>query len=512
MTGHVLIIDYGSQYTQLIARKIRAAGYYAEIWPAGSPVTEPLAKKPGALILSGGPDSVEAPGAPQLDEALLEAHLPILGICYGMQLLARRLGGELACQTQGGEYGPARLTVTDSPLWAGLGQKTFSVWMSHGDRVKRPPKGFTTIGQTQDLPQAAMAAPDKAIYGLQFHPEVHHTFGGEKILENFLKIAGLSPDWRLDSFVTTTVKAIQEKTQGGRVLCALSGGVDSTVAAVLLAKAVGENLRCVFVDNGLLRHNEAIEVETALKAAFPKLNLTVAKAQKFFLDQLKGVVDPEEKRRIIGKAFIEVFTKEAAKLGPIDFLAQGTLYPDVIESISPHGPSAMIKSHHNVGGLPKDLPFALIEPLRDLFKDEVRALGEELGVPRELLWRQPFPGPGLAIRIVGEVTEPDLAIVRQADLIIREELEKSGLAEDIWQAFAVLLPVKSVGVMGDGRTYQRAVAIRAVTSVDAMTADWARLPDSLLTRWSSRLINEVNGLNRVLYDISTKPPSTIEWE
>ncbi|MDR1607625.1 MAG: glutamine-hydrolyzing GMP synthase [Deltaproteobacteria bacterium] len=511
MSGHVLIIDYGSQYTQLIARKVRALGYYAEILPAGLEVEPALAKEPGALILSGGPASVEAPGAPTLDEKLLAANLPTLGVCYGMQLLAKSLGGRLT-SSEGGEYGPADLTTAPSPLWRDLPSQKISVWMSHGDRVSQIPEGFVVIGQTADLSIAAMAKPEKNLYGLQFHPEVHHTQGGETILRNFLELAKLTADWRMDSFIQKSILAIQEKTRGARILLGLSGGVDSTVTAAILDRAVGKNLYCVFVDNGLLRHNEAEEVSQYLKKAFPQLNLIVANAGDLFLTNLKGVVDPEKKRQIIGQTFIDVFTEEANKLGPIDFLAQGTLYPDVIESISPFGPSALIKSHHNVGGLPENLQFELIEPLRDLFKDEVRVLGAELGVPHELLWRQPFPGPGLAIRIVGEVTPEALTVVRHCDLIIREELEKSGLAKDIWQAFAVLLPVKSVGVMGDGRTYFKAVAIRAVTSVDAMTADWARLPDTLLARWSSRLINEVAGVNRVLYDISTKPPSTIEWE
>jgi GMP synthase (glutamine-hydrolysing) len=428
-----------------------------------------------------------------------------------MQLLAKNLGGELAVGVAG-EYGPAELKVVGaSPLFTDL-KKRFPVWMSHGDRVVKCPPGFTVIGQTQDLPTAAMADPKRQIYGLQFHPEVHHTQDGEKILKNFLNLAKVDPTWRMDSFVQTTVASLAEKIQNHRVLLALSGGVDSTVTAVLLAKAIGSNLECVFVDNGLLRENEAAWVETTLRAAFPRLKLTVAKAEEAFLSRLVGVTDPEEKRRIVGHTFIEVFKAEAAKLGPIDFLAQGTLYPDVIESISPHGPSSLIKSHHNVGGLPDQMPFPLIEPLRDLFKDEVRALGAELGVPAELLWRQPFPGPGLAIRVVGEVTNEALSLLRHADRVVQEELVASDLEEEIWQAFAVLLPVKSVGVMGDGRSYSRAVAIRAVTSVDAMTADWARLPDSLLARWSTRLVNEVPGVNRVLYDISTKPPSTIEWE
>ncbi|MDR2140821.1 MAG: glutamine-hydrolyzing GMP synthase [Deltaproteobacteria bacterium] len=537
MSGHALIIDYGSQYTQLIARKTRAAGYYAEILPAGQPLGPALAKEPGALILSGGPASVNSPGAPTLDPAILASELPILGVCYGMQLLTQNLGGRVgraptnpeasdganqirARQTgdpqsgdlKGGEYGPAEFSLTvDSPLWAGLGPR-LEVWMSHGDSVTALPPDFEVIGQTRDLPRAAMASAAKKIYGLQFHPEVHHTQGGERILLNFLRLAGLEPTWRVGSLVETLTADLARQIGDGQVLLALSGGVDSTVAAALLSRAIGKNLHCVFVDNGLLRHQEAQEVKAALLGEFPDLNLIAVDAAQLFLSRLRGVTDPEKKREIIGQAFVDVFTAEAKKLGPIEFLAQGTLYPDVIESSSPYGPSAMIKGHHNVRWLSKDLAFTLVEPLRDLFKDEVRVLGASLGLPEKLLWRHPFPGPGLAIRILGEVTEEALAVTRQADKIILEELERSGLAREVWQAFAVLLPVKSVGVMGDGRSYLRALAIRAVTSVDAMTADWARLPDSLLARWSSRLINEVPGINRVLYDISTKPPSTIEWE
>ncbi|MDR2339636.1 MAG: glutamine-hydrolyzing GMP synthase [Deltaproteobacteria bacterium] len=513
MPGHALIIDYGSQFTQLIARKSRALGYYAEIIPAGAPLAGPLSQGPGALVLSGGPASVEEPGAPGLDPLILESGLPILGICYGMQLLGKAMGGRLSREAHG-EYGPAELfPVMDTPLFGKKdGDGSLRVWMSHGDRVEAMPSGFELTARTRDLPCAAMSDFKRKIHCLQFHPEVHHTEGGELMLKGFYEDAGMPSGWRMSSFAKEAVEGIRKTVGDGKVLLGLSGGVDSTVAAVLLHRAVGRQLHCVFVDNGLLRGGECLEVSEALRSAFPDLNLIVRDAADSFLEALRGVSDPEAKRKAIGKRFIEVFGEEAAKLGKVDFLAQGTLYPDVIESVSPQGPSALIKSHHNVGGLPDSLPFTLIEPLRYLFKDEVRKLGSELGVPEALLWRHPFPGPGLAIRIIGPVDSFGLGLLRKADAIVLGELEAAGLQREVWQAFAVLLPVHSVGVMGDGRSYGRVVAIRAVTSVDAMTADWARLPPELLGRLSSRIINEVPGVNRVLYDISPKPPSTIEWE
>ncbi|MDR2404761.1 MAG: glutamine-hydrolyzing GMP synthase, partial [Deltaproteobacteria bacterium] len=487
--------------------------YYAEILPAGLPLEGPLAQGPGALVLSGGPASVEEEGAPGLDPLIMESGLPVLGICYGMQLLGKYLGGRLSRESHG-EYGPADLyPLVDTPIFSALGGLSpVRVWMSHGDRVEEVPPEFRVTAKTKDLPVAAMSHKTKKIHCLQFHPEVHHTQGGLEMLKAFFQDAGLKPGWKMSSFAIDTMEDISRTVGNKKVILGLSGGVDSTVAAVLVYRAIGENLHCVFVDNGLLRDNEAGEVYEALRASFPSLNITVRDASVEFLKRLKGISDPETKRKIIGGCFIDVFKEEAGKLGEVDFLAQGTLYPDVIESISPQGPSALIKSHHNVGGLPENLPFTLIEPLKYLFKDEVRALGEELKVPEKLLWRHPFPGPGLAIRIIGPVEEESLVLLRKADRIVREELEAFGLAREVWQAFAVLLPVHSVGVMGDGRSYGKVVAIRAVTSVDAMTADWARLPPELLERFSSRIINEVPGVNRVLYDISSKPPSTIEWE
>ncbi len=506
----VLIIDYGSQVTQLIARRVREAGVYSEILPSWASSEEIKGRDPGAIILSGGPSSVEDQGAPALSPAVLELGVPVLGICYGLQLLAHHLGGVLA-RSADREYGPAELTVTGScPLFEGLA-KTSRVWMSHGDKVNRPPEGFEVLAETQNLKVAAIGHDARKIYGVQFHPEVHHSEIGVGLIKNFLSLAGLKSDWNMASFVERSLAEMKKQVGDGQVICALSGGVDSTVVAVLLNRAIGPNLHCIFVDNGLLRQGEVEEVRDNI-AAHHKLNLTVVDAADLFLGRLAGVEDPEEKRKIIGHTFIEVFEKEAAKLGRVDFLAQGTIYPDVIESVSPLGPSVTIKSHHNVGGLPEKMNMALVEPLRELFKDEVRGVAAELGLPEEFIWRQPFPGPGLAIRVIGAVAKDQLDVLRRADQIVQEELKASGWYRKIWQGFAVLLPLKTVGVMGDGRTYENVVAIRAVNSVDAMTADWSRLPYDFLETLSRRIINEVEGVNRVVYDISSKPPSTIEWE
>ncbi|MBI5888567.1 MAG: glutamine-hydrolyzing GMP synthase [Deltaproteobacteria bacterium] len=507
----VLILDFGSQYTQLIARRVREARVYCEIHPFNKGIDFVNAYKPRAIILSGSPSSVYDRKAPVISPEIFDLGIPILGICYGMQLMARLLGGKVERSSRR-EYGPADLIIDGSgDLFSGLGRKLL-VWMSHGDRVEKAPFGFKSIAHSSNSAICAMSSTGRRIYGVQFHPEVAHTPEGHEILENFLfRICKLKPSWTMKSFVDTAVAGIRAKAGGDRVVCGISGGVDSAVAAALVHRAIGKNLTCIFVDNGLLRRDEAAKVEAALRKNF-KMNIRCVDASERFLERLRGVSDPERKRKIIGNEFIHVFEEEARKIKGVKFLAQGTLYPDVIESVSFKGPSATIKSHHNVGGLLKKMKLRLVEPLRELFKDEVRLLGRELGMKDEVVDRHPFPGPGLAIRIIGPVTKERCAILREADAIVIEEIRKAGLYGKIWQAFAVLLPIKTVGVMGDERTYENTVAVRAVESVDGMTADWYRMPADALARISTRIINEVRGVNRVVYDISSKPPSTIEWE
>ena len=512
----ILVLDFGSQYTQLIARRVREAHVYSEIWPYNVPLARILNARPNGLIFSGGPASVYDRKAPTLPQVLLDAGIPILGICYGMQLVTHLLGGVVA-RAAHREFGPADLEITDrTDLFKGFEGQTIGprVWMSHGDRIEQMPPGFVAIARTANSPIAAMKSvdPRRRIYCLQFHPEVAHTMRGATILQNFVRdICGCKADWTMRSFQAESIAAIRSQVGSGKVLCALSGGVDSSVAAVLTHEAVGDQLTCLFVDHGLLRKGEARKVSETFSKHF-KLKLKVIDASSRFLNALKGVNDPERKRKIIGRAFITEFEGFARRTPKLDWLVQGTLYPDVIESTSFKGPSATIKTHHNVGGLPARMRLRLIEPLRELFKDEVRELGKELGLPDEIIRRQPFPGPGLAIRILGPVTKERLAIVREADAIVEEEIRKAGLYDMVWQAFGVLLPIRTVGVMGDQRTYENVVAVRAVTSQDGMTADWARLPADLLASISTRVINEVKGVNRVVFDISSKPPSTIEWE
>jgi len=509
----IIILDFGSQYTQLIARRIREAGVYCEILPFSTPLSDIQSINPRGLVLSGGPASVYDDNAPRSEPGLISAvNCPVLGICYGLQLIAYQLGGEVEPSKSRG-YGYGRLTVVDETtrLFAGL-PGDMDVWLSHGDRVTRLPEGFHMTAKTADGVNA-FENPSQKIYGVQFHPEVAHTPMGGQILRNFLfEICGCKGDWSPAAAIEEQIASIRETAgENDQVICGLSGGVDSSVAAALVHRAIGDRQTCIFVNNGVLREGE-FETTLALLKQSLKLNIHGVDASRRFLDALKGVVDPETKRKIIGKTFIDVFEAEAKRIGDVKFLVQGTLYPDVIESVSVRGPSVTIKSHHNVGGLPEKMNLKLIEPLRELFKDEVRIIGRELGVPEEILSRHPFPGPGLAVRIIGDITEERLQIVRAADRILDEELRRSELYGSVWQAFAVLLPVSTVGVMGDERTYERVVAIREVTSVDGMTADWARLPHDLLARVSSRIVSEVKGVNRVVYDVSSKPPSTIEWE
>jgi GMP synthase (glutamine-hydrolysing) len=507
----ILVIDFGSQYTQLIARRIREFNVYSEIIPCNAPFSEIKKRKPAGIILSGGPASVYENSAPSIDKEIFNLGIPILGICYGMQLITHLLGGKVS-KAEKREYGKAILKIDDfSDLFSDVSSETV-VWMSHADKITEMPQGFIRLAHTENSPYAAMAYREKKIYALQFHPEVIHTHEGKKILHNFVfKICNCSPSWNMHSFVERQIEEIRKKVGKYKVVCALSGGVDSTVTAVLVHKAIGDALTCIFVDNGLLRAGEKEKVEEMLRNNF-HINLKVVDASERFLKRLKGVRDPEKKRKIIGGEFIKIFEEEAKEIEGVKFLAQGTLYPDVIESVSFKGPSATIKSHHNVGGLLKRMKLKLIEPLRELFKDEVRELGRELGIPDEILYRHPFPGPGLAIRCVGEINRERLEILRQADKIVLDEIKKSGWYKKVWQSFAVLLPVRTVGVMGDERTYENVIAIRAVHSVDGMTADWVRLPYELLEKLSNRIINEVKGVNRVVYDITSKPPGTIEWE
>jgi len=508
----IAILDFGSQYTQLIARRIREQHVYCEILRFDTPAAKIKERNPRGIILSGGPSSVYDAKGPRPDPALFQLDLPTFGICYGMQLMAQELGGSVT-KGQHREFGSAVIDVVDAvPLFSGQPSQ-LNVWMSHGDQVGVMPDGFRAVAKTDSCPVAAMADASNRRFGVQFHPEVVHTPQGVHLLRHFLfDVCGCRGDWKMSSFIEESIRSIRQTVGTDHVLCGLSGGVDSSVVAALLHKAIGAQLHCVFVDNGVCRFGETDQVMRLFGEALG-IDLRVSRAGALFLNNLKGVIDPERKRKIIGATFIDVFSDEARRLGDIKYLAQGTLYPDVIESISPiGGPSATIKSHHNVGGLPADLKFKLIEPLRELFKDEVRELGRELGLPSTVVDRQPFPGPGLAVRVLGEVTSDRVSILQQADIRVQEEVQKLSNYKDIWQSFAVLLPVQSVGVMGDDRTYENVVAVRAVRSLDGMTAEWYRLPYETLDRISTRIINEVRGVNRVVYDISSKPPATIEWE
>jgi len=506
-----LILDFGSQYTQLIARKVRELGVYSEIHPFDISMNKIKSLRPGAIIFSGGPKSIYEPEAPLGDPKIFDLGLPILGICYGLQHIAHNLGGQVQKAPER-EYGFAALKILDRRgLLHGLQDKT-QVWMSHGDRLEVIPKEFAITGRTANSRAAVIENPERKIFGVQFHPEVVHTQQGRKILGNFLfRLAGLKPDWNMSSFVQDRVEEIRQQVGKGKVICGLSGGIDSLVSSLIIQKAIGRQLHCIFVNNGLLRKGEY----DALLAQFRKkfsLQVSGVEAEHRFLRRLKGITSPEKKRKTIGRVFIEIFEEQARNLGGVSFLAQGTIYPDVIESHPVKGPSSQIKSHHNVGGLPENLKFKLVEPLRELFKDEVRSLALELGVDRNFIEQHPFPGPGLAVRIIGEVNKENLSILREADAILLEEINKAGLYQRLWQAFAVLLPVRSVGVMGDQRTYQRVVAIRMVQSTDGMTANWYPASSRILARISTRIVNEVDGVNRVVYDITSKPPGTIEWE
>lgn len=509
----LLILDYGSQYTQLISRRLREMGVYSEIRPYQSGAAAPEGTELIGLVLSGGPASVYAPGAPQLDPSLLKTGVPVLGICYGMQLITRQLKGQVS-RGHKMEYGRTQLTAdTSTVLFKGLNPRLMA-WMSHGDCITHAPPGFTVTAHTSTTPVCAFENPAKKLYGVQFHPEVTHTPWGTELLRRFAyDVCDARGDWTMASFIEESVAQMRTQVGGEHVLCALSGGVDSAATAVLVHRAIGDRLQCIFVDHGLLRQGESDQVEQTFKGNFG-INFKRVNAQKRFLSALKGVTDPERKRKIIGREFVRVFEEESKKLGTFKYLAQGTLYPDVIESVSSvGGPSMKIKSHHNVGGLPKRMGFkGLVEPLRLLFKDEVRAICTQLGLPAAITWRQPFPGPGLAIRIIGEVTSERLKILRQADAIVVEEIAQADLPVRVWQAFAVLPAVRSVGVMGDGRTYAYPIVVRAVTSEDGMTADWARLPHNVMEKLASRIVNEVRGVNRVVLDITSKPPGTIEWE